>query len=166
MEAAQKMLMFTSRYFRYLFQVNNNFVPLINELAHAEDYLSIQNLRLSRVAEYSTNLPADCNQLNIPPLLLITFVENSIKHATVPDGESLKISIDCRKLLNEENADGDILEIVISDNGQGFDPEVLKKLQDGEDILSDDRSHHCFHRQRYRKGPGDHFKSDGRSFAE
>ena len=140
-EAAQKMLMFTSRYFRYLFQVNNNFVPLINELAHAEDYLSIQNLRLSRVAEYSTNLPADCNQLNIPPLLLITFVENSIKHATVPDGESLKISIDCRKLLNEENADGDILEIVISDNGQGFDPEVLKKLQDGEDILSDDRSH-------------------------
>ena len=46
-DAAKKMLMFTSKYFRYLFQVNKNFVPLINELTHIEDYLSIQNMRLS-----------------------------------------------------------------------------------------------------------------------
>ena len=141
MDAAKKMLMFTSRYFRYLFQVNNNFVPLINELAHVEDYLSIQNMRLSRPTQYVTDLPKDCNQLSIPPLLLITFVENSVKHATPPEGESLKISIRAKKLLDAEDGAGDILEIVISDNGQGFDPQILNKIKNGEDIISDDGSH-------------------------
>ncbi|WP_026522276.1 sensor histidine kinase [Butyrivibrio sp. VCB2001] len=141
MDAAKKMLMFTSRYFRYLFQVNNNFVPLINELAHVEDYLSIQNMRLSRPTQYETDLPKDCNQLSIPPLLLITFVENSVKHATPPEGESLKISIRAKKLLDAEDGAGDILEIVISDNGQGFDPQILNKIKNGEDIVSEDGSH-------------------------
>ena len=140
-EAAKKMLMFTSKYFRYLFQVNKNFVPLINELTHIEDYLSIQNMRLSQSTQYTTDLPKDCYQLDIPPLLLITFVENSVKHAAPPDGESLKISIDCHKLLRSPDGPGDILEINISDNGQGFDPEVLEKIRNNEDIVSEDGNH-------------------------
>ncbi len=133
-DAAKKMLMFTSKYFRYLFQVNKNFVPLINELTHVEDYLSIQNMRLSQSTQYTTDLPTDCNQLDIPPLLLITFVENSVKHATPPEGESLSISISCRKLLAYPDSPGDTLEITITDNGQGFDPHVLEKIKNGENI--------------------------------
>jgi two-component system sensor histidine kinase YesM len=133
-DAAKKMLMFTSKYFRYLFQVNKNFVPIINELTHVEDYLSIQNMRLSQSTQYTTDLPTDCNQLDIPPLLLITFVENSVKHATPPEGESLSISISCRKLLAYPDSPGDILEITITDNGQGFDPPVLEKIKNGENI--------------------------------
>ncbi len=155
-EAAKKMLMFTSRYFRYLFQVDNNFVPLINELTHIEDYLSIQNMRLSRPTQYETDLPKDCNQLNIPPLLLITFVENCVKHATPPDGESLKISLSAKKLLDAEDGAGDILEIVITDNGQGFDDEILNKIQNDEDIISDDGNHigitNCIRRLRLLYG--------------
>ena len=155
-EAAKKMLMFTSRYFRYLFQVDNNFVPLINELTHIEDYLSIQNMRLSRPTQYETDLPKDCNQLNIPPLLLITFVENCVKHATPPESESLKISLSAKKLLDAEDGAGDILEIVISDNGQGFDDEILNKIQNDEDIISDDGNHigitNCIRRLRLLYG--------------
>ncbi len=132
--AAKKMLMFTSRYFRYLFQVDLNFVPLINEVTHIEDYLSIQNMRLSKPTEYETDIPQACYQLEIPPLLLITFVENSVKHATVPDGESLKISIHCMRVPGEKDGDVDNLEITIADNGQGFSRETLTKLREKKDL--------------------------------
>jgi hypothetical protein len=94
-DAAKKMLMFTSKYFRYLFQVNKNFVPLINELTHIEDYLSIQNMRLSECIGYQVEVPQECYQLDVPPLLLITFVENSVKHATPDEGENLEIKVSC-----------------------------------------------------------------------
>lgn len=131
MDAAKQMLMFTSKYFRYLFQVDNNFVPLANELGHIRDYLSIQNMRLSRATAFEADIPRDCNDLDIPPLLLITFVENSVKHASPPEDESLTISLSCRKL--EENNESK-LEIVITDNGQGFSQEVLEKINRKESI--------------------------------
>ena len=126
--AAQNMLKFTSKYFRYLFQVDMNFVPLINELDHIEDYLTIQNLRLGQVIEYTKSVPKALYQRDVPPLLLITFVENSLKHAKPKGGENLKIWIDCA-----EGA-GDKTKIVIRDNGQGFSPKILDKIQNRESI--------------------------------
>ncbi len=130
-DAAKKMLMFTSKYFRYLFQVDMNTVPLINEVQHVEDYLSIQNMRLSRSTLYEADIPSECNSMEIPPLLLITFIENSVKHAVPPEGESLKIWIKCRMM--NHNA----MEIVICDNGQGFSRDVLTKIRSGEDMGED-----------------------------
>ena len=36
------------------------------QVQEVEDYLSIQNMRLSRPTQYVTDLPKDCNQLRIP----------------------------------------------------------------------------------------------------
>ena len=72
--AAQKMLQFTSKYFRYLFQADKDFVPLSSEIAHTEDYLDIQMMRLSENIEYSCDIDDNYMDVMIPPLLLITFV--------------------------------------------------------------------------------------------
>jgi sensor histidine kinase YesM len=130
-DAAKKMLMFTSKYFRYLFQVDMNFVPLANELQHIEDYLSIQNMRLSRPTLFEADIPKEFNELSVPPLLLITFVENSVKHAVPRDGDSLKVTLKC-SMMNE-----DAVEITITDNGEGFPRDVLNKIKNGEDIVED-----------------------------
>ena len=127
-EAAQKMLQFTSRYFRYLFQADKDFVPLGNELDHIGDYLAIQNRRLSRSTEYDLQVTDELLSAQIPPLLLITFIENSIKHAEPASGEALRIGLTCEKTEDER------LSINITDNGQGFPAETLKKIYSGEQL--------------------------------
>jgi sensor histidine kinase YesM len=135
--AAQKMLQFTSKYFRYLFQADKDFVPLSSEIAHTEDYLDIQMLRLSEDIDYSCDIDEKDMDIMIPPLLLITFVENIIKYAE-PAGESLKISITGKDYVKNNE---DYIEICIKDNGQGFPAEVLEKIGKGEYLTTDDGSH-------------------------
>ena len=135
--AAQKMLQFTSKYFRYLFQADKDFVPLSSEITHTEDYLDIQMLRLSEDIDYSCDIDEKDMDIMIPPLLLITFVENIIKYAE-PAGESLKISITGKDYVKNNE---DYIEICIKDNGQGFPAEVLAKIGKGEYLTTDDGSH-------------------------
>ncbi|WP_026492960.1 sensor histidine kinase [Butyrivibrio sp. XPD2002] len=135
--AAQKMLQFTSKYFRYLFQADKDFVPLSSEIAHTEDYLDIQMMRLSENIEYSCDIDDKYMDVMIPPLLLITFVENIIKYAE-PAGDSLQISITGSDYVKN---DADYIEICIKDNGQGFPEEVITKISNGEYLTTDSGSH-------------------------
>ncbi len=142
-DAAGKMLQFTSRYFRYLFQADKDFVPLLSELSHVEDYLNIQNMRLSEAIEYNVSVDNKYLQIQIPPLILITFAENIVKHADPAEGP-LKINISCsEKAPQSQTAEETAIfkgescfEIRISDNGQGFSEEVLEKVQRGEELMS------------------------------
>ncbi|SEM31084.1 Sensor histidine kinase YesM [Butyrivibrio sp. ob235] len=135
--AARKMLQFTSKYFRYLFQADKDYVPLSSEIAHAEDYLDIQMMRLSEDIDYSCDIDEKDMDVMIPPLLLITFVENIIKYAE-PSDDSLKISITGHDYVRN---DEDYIEICIRDNGQGFPLEVIEKIRAGEYLTTDDGTH-------------------------
>ncbi len=134
--AAQKMLGFTSRYFRYLFQADKDFVPLMNEVSHTEDYLDIQMMRLSKAIDYECEILDSHMDVQIPPLILITFVENIIKHADSKD-DSLKILISSR----DYEIDGkEFVEITIKDNGQGFPEEIIEKIKN-RDALTKEGNH-------------------------
>ncbi len=132
-DTARKMLQFTSRYLRYLFQADKDYVHLKGELSHIEDYINIQNLRLGNTISYSLDTSEEYDTVKVPPLLLITFVENVIKHA-IPREDILRISISCRKpgSVSEEIArtfgDKECFEIKISDNGQGLPEETIEHL--------------------------------------
>ena len=123
-EELRKMVLFTSQYIRYLFQVDSNLVRLSYELTHIEAYLDIQNLRMEENFEVEVKAAPEAMEACIPPLFLISFVENSVKHASVSAGEKLKISIHCRR-------EKERLVIDIADSGQGFPPEFLRE-QEGE----------------------------------
>ena len=141
-DAAKKMLQFTSRYFRYLFQVDKDFVTVENELSHIKDYLDIQNMRLSDPVEYDCDIESDLLQVKMPPLILITFAENAIKHA-VPESGFLRISICGHKRTLTDDSDikkfknDTCFEIRISDNGQGFSEEILEKIRMGKSLSVD-----------------------------
>lgn len=141
-ETARKMLTFTSKYLRYLFQADQDFINLSSELAHIEDYINIQNLRLGHTIKYELHTKEDYALVQVPPLLLITFVENIIKHA-IPHGETLDIRINCDKYdcstdsLSAKYKTPYYFEITISDNGQGLDEEIIEKINNGISVSKD-----------------------------
>ena len=136
-EKIESMVGFTSRYLRYLFQTDKELLCIEYELAHIQAYLDIQKLRLGAFFSYTCSIEETDKNALIPPLLLITFIENTIKHASAGD-KILQIRLSITQTY--QNAE-QYLQIDISDSGQGFSPEVLKQLALGKAPDTDGRAH-------------------------
>lgn len=128
-EEIEKMSMATSKYFRYIFQSGDNFVRLEDEIEHVRIYLEIQKSRYRNAFSYSIDRPLMMEGLQIPPLVLQTFIENSVKYAVSREKE-LQIKLAVFTPYNEEA--GDRACIRITDTGPGFPPEILDSLSRGE----------------------------------
>jgi two-component system, sensor histidine kinase YesM len=120
----ESMALFTSEYLRYLFQSNSDYVKLEYELNHINHYLSIQALRYGPAFSYEYEIEPGLEQALIPPLLLMTFMENTIKHC-VSLTIKLKISLSISKYTQ---SDKDYLHILLKDSGPGFPLDVLAAL--------------------------------------
>ena len=157
-EELRKMVLFTSQYIRYLFQVDSNLVRLSYELTHIEAYLDIQNLRMEENFEVEGKAAPEAMEACIPPLFLISFVENSVKHASVSAGEKLKISIHCRR-------EKERLVIDIADSGQGFPPEFLRE-QEGELPLAEGKGGEPLVAERKEEPPVAKRREEGAAIGE
>lgn len=157
-EELRKMVLFTSQYIRYLFQVDSNLVRLSYELTHIEAYLDIQNLRMEENFEVEVKAAPEAMEACIPPLFLISFVENSVKHASVSAGEKLKISIHCRR-------EKERLVVDIEDSGQGFPPEFLRE-QEGELPLAEGKGGEPLVAERKEEPPVAKRQEEGAAIGE
>ncbi len=129
-----QMTMSLIQYFRYLFRSNTSFVILQNELEHTRNYLQIQYLRFPGQLTWDIYAPNYVMETPVPPLVIQTFVENSIKHAiTLDEPIEIKVRID---LLDKSR-----LAIRISDSGIGFSNEVLINLQSGKSMENENGEH-------------------------
>ena len=81
------------------------------ELAHA--YLDIQQIRIGGRLAFSIEVPEDIARLRFPPLMLLTLVENAIKHGIAPQTDGGTIRIRAR-------ADDRRLRIEVCDTGAGL----------------------------------------------
>ena len=136
-QSIQSMVMFTSSYFRYLFQTDRELVPLEYELAHIQAYLDIQSLRYGPIFAYECHVDEEIKRAQVLPLLLITFIENALKHG-MSGSQTLKLSLTA---VRENAADHDRLQIDICDSGQGFPQSILDKIEHGEEIREGLSSH-------------------------
>lgn len=59
-------------------------VPLSDEVDYIRQYVDIQSLRLNEMTDVSLDVDIEHNGLNVPPMLLVTFVENCFKHGISP----------------------------------------------------------------------------------
>ena len=75
-----------------LYQVEKPKVLLIAEVNHLEDYISLEKMRFHDTLIVNFKKEKLNDTLQIPPMLLIPFVENSFKHGVIIDG-SLKVDI-------------------------------------------------------------------------
>lgn len=133
-EGVQMMAAHVSDYFRYIFGINAETVDLAAELKHIENYLEICKIRYRMKVDYQIEADDDLSGIRIPPLLLHTCVENSVKYGC-RQGEVSIIRILIRKSITETSEE--YVEIEVMDDGPGFEAEILEHLAKKEEIVTD-----------------------------
>ena len=96
-------------------------MPLERELRHIQEFLTIQNIRFHAENDMTEDVDEDMLDCLIPPVTLLTFVENTVKHNKFKrDDLSVIVSA-------EEAAvgDGTRLRMKVADNGIGLSTEAL-----------------------------------------
>ncbi|WP_128103519.1 sensor histidine kinase [Paenibacillus sp. DCT19] len=133
----QDMTLCLVRYFRFMFRSNLSFVTLTEELEHVRNYVRIQELRFPEQVTCTIEYPETLKHLNIPPLLIQTFLENSIKHSvTLEEPLHLSVILELR-----ETGLNPFIEIIIRDTGRGFPEDVLTQIRSGNRIVDEKGDH-------------------------
>ena len=125
-EEIMEMSMVTSQYFRYIFRNTQDLVPLEKRTAACGTLYADSEAALRRLLFLSGPCEEGTGAVQIPPILIQTFIENSIKHAGILD-DGFCIRTDVSWAPSKENEHGNI-QIQISDSGEGFPPDVLELL--------------------------------------
>ena len=126
----QRLSNCVSEYLRYIFKSRECFATVKDELEHINKYLEIQKIRYGNCFESRISMDDRILNMELPPLVIQTFVENSLKY-TINWEDDIELSI--TGTVDEEAI------IVIEDTGEGFAPEILYKLQNNIDISEGDR---------------------------
>ena len=87
---------------------------LAQQLEAAKAYLALMQARIPRL---SFTVESDIDDAALPPLMLISMVENAIKHGVEPKIGPVHISVSARKLQRDGEQ---LLELTVADNGVGF----------------------------------------------
>lgn len=128
-ERIQYFCLKLSNYVRYLFQNSMSTVSLKSELDIVHEYLDIQDIRYHYKIQMNDQVASGLSECKIPTLLLITFVENAIKHSFPTTDNNLTVFI----TVSEKNEQ---LCIVVENTGTPFSSENLIQLNNSTDIQS------------------------------
>lgn len=137
----QKMSLHLADYFRFLMLGHRTMITLEEEIRHIEHYLEIQKIRYVTKLEYGIQMRNEHLPVQLSPLLLQPFVENSVIHGfskKVQDGVPFRIDITSD--LDEEEPDRFIL-LTITDNGPGFPSAFLEGLHNGDSLEGSGEQH-------------------------
>ncbi len=136
-EDARRMCLAIIRYLRYLFSVGMDGVALSEAISHMDDYLEMMRLRYPGGLEIDVYVEPAVEQCTIPPLLIQTLVENSIKYARKAE-QVLEISVTA---MVETRKGQRFLCINVSDNGDGYPPGHLAVWKSGGDLEQEEGRH-------------------------
>lgn len=135
-ELARKMLRNLSRHLRYTLSSGQT-VTLGDELELVRNYIELSGIRYPGCLSLSLDCSDGLQQAFVIPLLILNFVENTIKYEIVM-GQILEIHIE----ISYEQTDGQKrLHIRIWDSGNGFSPEILTELQNIDTYLESENYH-------------------------
>ena len=124
--AAKRMLENLRRYLTVaLPRMRESDSTIGREAALAEAYLGIQQIRMGKRLSYSIHVPAGLQHAPLPPMMLLTLVENAIKHGLgqVPEGGTIAIMV---------SQDDGLLSVRVADSGRGF----AKQLGNGAGLAN------------------------------
>ena len=94
-------------------QIRNQETTLGGEFELVRSYLDVLQVRMGERLAFSVDVPETLAREPFPPMMLITLVENAIKHGLGPLPEGGRIDVAAR------TADG-ILQVRVADDGAGF----------------------------------------------
>lgn len=110
---------------RYVLKKSSNQLgPLKDELAHVNNYLKIQKIRLGSRLQYNVQTPEKFLEVKVPFMCLQPIVENSIKYAVENRAAGGSIMVE----IYQKNQD---LYIEITDDGDGISKQKIDEILDG-----------------------------------
>ena len=117
-----------------LYRCNGKFVPLKNEVNLLHNYIALEKVRYGKRVEVNFNEDLK-NDVQIAPLLLLTFLENAFKHGVSQEINTATIDIDIQgdlKLINFkiENTKPNNLENNDAENRDSIGLQNIKKQLD------------------------------------
>ena len=94
-EKAKGTILELSKMMRFvLYEGNKQGVPLARELDFVRHYVTLMRLRYTDKVRITVDLPHEVPDRQIPPLILITFIENAFKHGISYQHESfIEVSV-------------------------------------------------------------------------
>jgi len=110
---------------------------LYKEVEFVKNYLHIQELRYGDRLRANIEIENSVKEVMVPPLVIQTFVENTVKYQAVA-GEFTEIYVIASWC---ENPEEHRIRIEIWDNGEGFTQQILYLLKEGKKIY-DERGEH------------------------
>ncbi|WP_378173066.1 sensor histidine kinase [Aquimarina sp. SS2-1] len=96
-EDTPEMILKLSNLLDYLlYQSDKPLVSLLEEINHIEDYVALEKMRFSNVLDITLHFENINNTIEVAPMLLLPFVENSFKHGKIVDQKlSIDICLQC-----------------------------------------------------------------------
>jgi ligand-binding sensor domain-containing protein len=109
----------------------SNFVPLSEEIERVKLYLELEHMRLENKFDYKIHLEGDIDidSIEIPPMMLQPYIENSIWHGILPMQRPGTLIITVKELDNE-------IMFSIEDNGIGVEASLARKQRSGQEHIS------------------------------
>jgi LytS/YehU family sensor histidine kinase len=112
-EKAQETVLELSKMMRYvLYEGDRQVVPLTKEMAFVHTYVKLMQLRYTDKVRITLDLPTEVPDRTIPPLVLISFIENAFKHGVSYQHESfieVKMTVEGESLRFEcRNSKADV----------------------------------------------------------
>lgn len=139
----QKLALYLSEYFRYLFQSGKELQPFHQELNLIKRYMEIAALRYPDCCDVVYEIDPEALEVEIPPLLIHNFVENIFKHIVNYD-KKLHLRI-------EAYTDGDEAIFLIADDGPGMEPQMVESINHGMFTKKEDDRIHVGIENSYRR---------------
>lgn len=98
---APRMILKLSDMMQYvLYEIKSSKTSLIKEISHINNFIDIEYLRFEDKVDVEMDITGNIEDVCVPPLLLLSFVENAFKHG-IKDNEKLKINMNFNVLNNE-----------------------------------------------------------------
>ncbi|MGB8455968.1 MAG: histidine kinase [Anaerocolumna sp.] len=130
----QDMTLVLSDYLRRMFVNNSILIPVSDEVENVRNYIMLQQMSLSNPPQCNIDMDKNITDFGIPPLSILTFVENSVKHGLQID-RTLMISIRIALLQADEEA---FVCITVLDNGTGYSEQDLINLNSQTEFKKSD----------------------------
>ena len=108
---------------RYSLNFSKEMIPLSEEIKYLQSYVMIQNERFGGKVHLVLDLAPETQQCLIPKLILQPLAENSFEHGLLNKDGDWVISV-----ASEITDSGD-LQILVKDNGVGFEKDRLEEIQ-------------------------------------
>lgn len=85
-----------SELLRYMLYDNKDKVPLARELEYIQRYIDLQRLRFEHIIKADMQVSGKVDTAQVPPLLLIPFIENAFKHGDFSaGGDGVTVVVHC-----------------------------------------------------------------------